>query len=63
MMPTFDSLTPREQEIVKDMSDFARACLTDAGFKVLNDDRVARFDEACAVYFVQCRDYTQERDK
>ena len=63
MMPTFESLTVGEQWIVEQMSDSARTVLRAEGLLVCNDDRVARFDEALAVYYVQCRDYTQERTK
>lgn len=50
LMPTVDAMNPRHQEVVKAMSDAAREALREYGFKPLNNDHCAIFDEACGVY-------------
>jgi hypothetical protein len=59
-MPTYDALTEDEQDFIKELSDEVRMSFKICGLKVCNDDRVARFDEALAVYYKQCKDYTKE---
>jgi hypothetical protein len=50
LMKTLDAMDPLHQEVVKAMSDAAREAMRAYGFKPLNDDRAAIFDEACAVF-------------
>lgn len=56
LMNTFEALSKDEQEIVNQIADAARDALRDNDIKPLNDDRAAFFDEACAKFFVACRD-------
>jgi hypothetical protein len=51
LMKTFDSLPPEAQEVVRQMSNTARAALRANGIQPRNDDEAARLDEACAVFF------------
>lgn len=53
LMSTFDSLSPEHQEIARDMANAARDAMKAAGYAPHNDDRAARFDEACAVYLAE----------
>lgn len=50
LMPTCDQLPDQLQEIVKEMSEAARAVMSEHGFRPMNDDRAAVFDEACAAF-------------
>lgn len=50
LMKTCDALPYDLQQVVKAMSDAAREVMLENGFKPMNDDRAAIFDEACAVF-------------
>jgi len=61
LMEIFEKLSEYEQEVVKEMSEAAWAVLREHGFRPVGDDRAAIFDEACARFFVQCRDEALRR--
>ena len=50
LMPTYDAMSERNKNTVRDMSDGARYAMRDSGVLPLNDDQCAVFDEACAVF-------------
>lgn len=50
LMETFDRLPPQHQAVAKAMSNAAREAMAAHGFRPLNDDHAARFDEACAKF-------------
>lgn len=52
LMPTYESLPPKAQEVARAMSDAARQSMMDAGLWPLGNDDAARFDEACAVFLL-----------
>lgn len=54
LMKTYETLTPSQKGVVKEMSDAARAALSECMIRPLNDDAAAIFDEACSVYLVEC---------
>ena len=55
LMPIFETMDDEDKELVREMSDAARLVMKVALVPPLNDDRVAIFDEACAVYLAASR--------
>lgn len=50
LMPTFESMTAAQQQVVREISDAARQSMRDQGIMPRNGDQAAIFDEACAKF-------------
>jgi hypothetical protein len=59
LMRIYEAMPRPMQEIARDMANAARLAMRDAGFRPANDDRAARFDEACAVFLIACSTHEQ----